>query len=172
MSSLFDEMMAEICEKNKQISDLEAKLEESEKEIKEWIAVRDDKNNVINKQTEKINQLKQQLAEKDIQILELQEQSIRDNQIYNEELAEKKKEIEQWKSMAEKSSSMRDRFNYCGESIIYDTTREQDKISFAVEQLTLFKNTIVNKMNNPYSINIKNILSDFENQIKQLKEME
>ena len=54
--------------KTNQISDLEPKLAESEKEIKEWIAVRDDKNNVINKQTKKINQLKQQLAEKEKEI--------------------------------------------------------------------------------------------------------
>ena len=47
------------------ICNLEVKLAESEEEIKEWIAVRDDKNNIINKQTEKINQLKQQLAEKE-----------------------------------------------------------------------------------------------------------
>jgi predicted RNase H-like nuclease (RuvC/YqgF family) len=53
------------------IANLEAKLAESEKEIKEWIAVRDDKNNVINKQTEKINQLKQQLAEKEKEIQSL-----------------------------------------------------------------------------------------------------
>ncbi len=64
------------------ITDLEAKLAEKERdfdllmlskneEINEWIAVRDDKNKVIDRQTDKINELKQQLAEKDKKIKSL-----------------------------------------------------------------------------------------------------
>lgn len=55
-------------ELQKYITDLQSQLAESKKEIKEYIAVRNDKIKVVNKQTEKINQLKQQLEEKDEQI--------------------------------------------------------------------------------------------------------
>ena len=70
----------QICEilnqQDAKITDLEAKLAEEERdfnllmlskneEINEWIAVRDDKNKIIDRQTDKIKELKQQLAEKE-----------------------------------------------------------------------------------------------------------
>ena len=60
---------------------------------------------------------------------------IKENEELKQQLADKDAEIQKWKSMAERSSSILDRFNYCGESIVYNTTRDQDKISFAVEKL-------------------------------------
>lgn len=84
---------------------------------------------------------------------------------YEKQLAEKEKEYQSFKKIADEN------VNYLKNRILEETRNyNQDKISFAVEQLTLFKNTIVNKMNNPYSVNIKHILSDFDNQIKQLNE--
>lgn len=92
-----------------------------------------------------IKQLKQQLAEKDKAIENWQtmyqsvmqscHNGIEEDKRLREQLAEKDEETEKWKSMAERSSSILDRFNYCGESIIYNTTREQDKISFVVAEL-------------------------------------
>lgn len=83
-----------------------------------------------------------------------------------EKLAEKDKEIERLNLEFETQEDWQEKWQK-----LYDETCNltQDKISFAVEQLTLFKNSIVNKMNNPYSVNIKHILSDFDNQIKELK---
>lgn len=49
---------------------------------------------------------------------------------------------------------------------------KKDKILFCIDQLTRLRNTIVNKMINPYCVGIKEILSDFENQIRAIKEME
>ena len=96
-------------EKDKTIADLEAKLAESD---------------------EIINNLEQQclICNKD-----------KENEQLKQQLAEKDAEIEKLKSMAERSSSVLDRFNYCGESIVYNTTREQDKISFCIEQLEKVK---------------------------------
>lgn len=88
----------------------------------------------------------------------------KENQQLKEQLAEKEKEYQSFKKIADGN------VNYLKNRIFEETRNyNQDKISFAVEQLTLFKNSIVNKMNNPYSVNIKPILSDFDNQIKELK---
>ena len=96
---------------------------------------------LLNQQDKENKQLKQQLAEKEKELAEYTDI----NNTLNSELQEK--------------------------CILCEEEHNQDKISFAVEQLTLLKNTIVNKMNNPYSVNIKHILSDFDNQINELKEM-
>lgn len=89
----------------KRIVYLEAKLAESKQETNDWKqrfesseerfkTFNSNGATALNLKNEKIAQLKQQLAEKEQQILALQEESIRDNQIYNCELAEKEKEIE------------------------------------------------------------------------------
>lgn len=103
------------------------------------------------------------------QLVEMKNQKIADLEA---KLSEKDKQLEKLKSenhalISDYAYQEADMFELTQKLAIQD----QDKISFAVEQLTLFKNTIVNKMNNPYSLNIKHILSDFDNQIKQLKEM-
>lgn len=50
--------------------DHKVELESKDNEIKEWIEVRDYKNKVINKQSEKIRKLKKQLAEKEKELKE------------------------------------------------------------------------------------------------------
>ena len=100
------------------------------------------------------------------------------------QLAEKNEEIEQWKSMAERSSSILDRFNYCEESVVYNTTRDQDKISFAIKQLEKVKEAINDKYQyfskleqqgelTYYGEGAQSIcyllLKQIENQIKELK---
>lgn len=144
---------------------------------------------VVNKLGEENQQLKEKLA--DIEesaraVIDANFKIAEERDKLKQQLAEKDKEIE----------NLKDNWNlicdYLGDCVVkyddedvngiyseilskvneirkYDYKYNQDKISFAVEQLTLFKNSIVNKMNNPYSVNIKHILSDFDNQIKSLK---
>lgn len=63
MSSLFNEMMEEISEKDKKIADLEAKLAESEKEIdrcnNEWTEICDGKLETINRLIEEKHELEE-----------------------------------------------------------------------------------------------------------------
>lgn len=139
----------------KQIADLEAKLAEKETRIaeledKDWYELT-------------IKQLEEQCERLIIE---------RDNAELK--LADKDKEIQQWKSMAERSSSMLDRFNYCGESVVYNTTREQDKISFAVEQLEHIKKRIDNlRYKENKCLNkkdcIEDCLEELNHQIEELK---
>lgn len=148
------------CSKNiileKQKADLEAKLAESEEEIKEWIAVRDDKNKIINNQTEKINQLKQQLAEKE------------------EEL--KKSRNEYW----EVFDKLDEKSHRCEiatlENIMFEKKLEQanqDKISFAVEQLKAVKLSLISNWGeNDCNLFLGDTERIIDNQIKDLKEGE
>lgn len=114
------------------ISDLEAKLAESNESHHKNIV---ELTKMATEKERKIEELKQQLAMQEHTITTLIEDNRASQEWYKMQLADKDAEIEQWKSMAERSSSILDRFNYCGESIIYNTTREQDKISFAVDVL-------------------------------------
>ena len=95
-----------------EVKKLKQQLSESEKEIKEWVAVRDDKNKVINKQTEKINQLKQQIENLN-------------NRMLISQLQAPKEQI----------------LNILGSQCIQHNP-DQDKISFAVEKLEKVKNRI------------------------------
>ena len=121
--------------------DLEEGIELIDTENKTALDDADKIKDTLNQQDKENKQLKQQLAEKEKELAEYTDI----NNTLNSELQEK--------------------------CILCEEEHNQDKISFAVEQLTLLKNTIVNKMNNPYSVNIKHILSDFDNQINELKEM-
>jgi predicted RNase H-like nuclease (RuvC/YqgF family) len=94
VSSLFDEMMEEICEKNQKIADLEAKLAESEKKaysrghsqraIDNEIKVNALREDVSNKE-KRIIELKQKLAEKEKQI---EDYSAFFNQLFNQDKIE------------------------------------------------------------------------------------
>ena len=128
------------------ISDLEAKLEESEKQrqhLKDWlddeILTSVDNESyyaTINEYEEEVKKLKQQLAEKD-------------------------KEIEKWKTKwcESETNSLR----------LYEQSQNnnQDKILFAVEQLEKVKE-FVNNIYGEYSASVTTNFID--NQIKQLKE--
>lgn len=166
-----------IVYKLNKISDIEAKLAESEKEIKEWIAVRDDKNNVINKQTEKINQLKQQLTEKDKQLEKLKSENhalMSDNAYQEADMFEFNSRIEQLqKQLAEKEDALEthkraiQRMNRnC------DTTMCRNKISFAVEQLERLKHDIWTDQQDDgwldEKVDIYFLTETIDNQIKRL----
>lgn len=126
-------------------------------------------NGVLDKSINDTYKLEKLLNQQDEQIADLEAK-----------LAEKDKEIEQLKKFDDLNKTFFDLFRTAFKKPdkvddLFNTLKtiqekqDQDKISFAIEQLTLFKNSIVNKMNNPYSVNIKHILSDFDNQIKELK---
>ena len=123
------------------IYDLEAKLAESEKKYAELFYRNIELETLYSQKTALLN------FYKDTDLVE-------ENQQLKQQLADKDKEIVRLNKFLQ-AMKIRE--------------HNQDKILFAVEQLTLFKNSIVNKMNNPYSVNIKHILSDFDNQIKELK---
>ena len=92
-------------------------------------------------------------------------------------LAESEEDANKWKSISERLASVLDRFHYLGETPLYNTTREEDKISFAVEQLKLLKYYI--RLDNsdeetgdmPYVVDTDCLFELIDNQIKQLKEM-
>ena len=79
----------------------------------------------------KIADLEAKLVESEKKILELQEDSIRDNMRYIEELAEKEKEIESYKHFKITIGTMENN----QVDISSTTYTDQDKISFALEQL-------------------------------------
>ena len=128
----------------------------------------------VNDLEKQIADLEAKLAEEDKKILELQEDSIRVNQIYNEELAEKDNEIEKYKQL-------------CTISKLEDLQIEnmllkgkaQDKISFAVELLEKVKNKfngkrpiddLANGVGLELGYTTTQIQNYIDNQIKQLKE--
>lgn len=132
MSSLFDEMMEESLEKNKIIADLEAKLAENEIFYKRE----------INRRDTKLRNIKQQLAEKDNEIMELASKL---------DLLESEKE-NLFRTLEEANEET------------------QDKISFAGEQLEKVKELLYPELRFDYSLYLR-AMHEIDNQIEQLKEM-
>lgn len=174
-----------ISNKDQQLADLEAKLAESEKDKQFYFFENGEKGLKIRELKQQVNDWKQrfesseernkQMTDNGVKALELKNEKIKE---LKQQLAEKDKDIKYFKESyymiqdekdhyAGQCLNLQDRIEEL-EKIINESFHNQDKISFAIEQLTLFKNSIVNKMNNPYSVNIKHILSDFDNQIKEL----
>lgn len=139
-----------IEEKDQKIADLEAKLAESEK-TREYFADRVEKADReikenyknYNKLVEEYNELKQQLAESE-------------------------EDVDKLKSIIGRLTYYLDKFNYVGEHPFYNTTRDQDKVSFAVERLE--------KVSQDFSMrvgitdnNIDLLNEVIDNQIEELK---
>ena len=119
----------------------------------------------------KIANLEAKLVESEKKILELQEDSIRDNMRYIEELAEKEKEISEYiKIVDDLHKQLSDKCDFC------DKTKDQDKISFAVEQLEKVRETAECVLDNALKNSSLNesyydrLLDEIDNQIKQLRE--
>lgn len=126
-------------DKDKRIADLEVKLAESEKSeetYKTMFEIGVENNHSLLKE---IEQLKQQLAEKDVEIKNL--------------------------TLAHFESKTN--------QLILTTTQmiNQDKISFAVEQLEKVKELLYPELRFDYSLYLR-VMHELDNQIKQLKEME
>lgn len=118
-----------------EIKELKAKLAESEAEYNDTCQHYEHQFAELGKEVNRLCKreklLDQQLAESEKRILELQEDSLRDNQIYNEQLAEKE---QQYKESVEKILHYRDR-------VILE--HNQDKISFCIEQLEKVKENLI-----------------------------
>ena len=182
------------------ISDLEAKLAESEKpkeirfngfvidcnydearnNLQKEILKMQEENNELRKSQElqtyaqnilEINQLKQQLAEKDKEIKELLNYDRCSHCSYgqaNKEYREKCSELIE--ELAEVKNSCDYYMNRANDLLLKD----QDKISFCIEQLEKVKAELVNKVSPvklSYNEYVQGVFSKIDNQIKQLKEM-
>lgn len=144
----------------KKISDLEAKLAESEKKAYSRGHSQRDIDNEI-----KLNALREDVLNKEKRIVELKQQ-----------LAEKDEKIEKLKS--ENHALMSD--NAYQEADVFELTQKlaiqnQDKISFAIEQLekvlkTLEEQQFFKKEDTAYCVHPAQIAEYISNQIKQLKE--
>ena len=177
-----DEKCRTIADQAQRINDLEAKLAESEAEHERLIDAFEEETEKLRKQikeesdarkrfVEAVKELKQQLAEKEQEIknvsirhLDMLRYFIRHNSkqgiIFSSDLEREIEEIEQGKKIWQTKN-----FN-------------QDKISFAVEQLDKFRDTMekLNENNSGYIIRFSSMRDRekfheaIDNQIKQLKE--
>ena len=159
--------------KDQRIADLEAKLAECENKVKGFVELFDKKQHENYEQFCEIQQLKQQLAEKAEQVKQL------------------KLDLGMFKSVNEFLNSYG--IEKAREVLLQtEKTKNQDKISFALEQLEKVRKSIKNlhgqknckignsyiqkkdKLYNKYIIELdvlEEVLEIFDNQIKQLKEM-
>lgn len=116
------------------------------------------------------NKLKQQLAQKDKQLEKLKSENhalISDNAYQEADMFEFNSRIEQLqKQLAEKEKLIEDY------SAFFNQLFNQDKITFALEQLEKVKENLLYDKNFYFSNWKQEISEVFDNQIKQLKEME
>lgn len=153
---VFEELRTEL----RQFADLEAKLAESEKKAySRGHSQRDIANEI------KLNALREDVANKEKRIVELKQQ-----------LTEKEKEIESYKHFKITIGTMENN----QVDISSTTYTDQDKISFAVEQLEKVKEFCNNPKNRveyeycpnawTYAVDKDKLMLEIDNQIKQLKE--
>lgn len=95
--------------------------------------------------------------------------AIKENQQLKQQLAEKDKELSEYvKIVDDLHKQLSDKCDFC------DKTKDQDKISFAVEQLKKVKNYMITDEKDMfganYLMNSVYVLEFIDNQIKQLKE--
>ena len=138
-------------DKDRKIADLEAKLAESEKKA---YSRGHSQRNIANEI--KLNALREDVANKEKRIVELKQQ-----------LAEKEKEIESYKHFKITIGTMENN----QVDISSTTYTDQDKISFALEQLEKTRKLIDELLDNCGDKQYK-VWEVFDNQIKQLKEKE
>lgn len=109
-----------------EIQQLKQQLEEKDEQIKKRVMVYEKQ---FIEQTDEIYSLKQQLAETEQRFLEFQEDSIRNEQIYVRELAEKDKEIERLKD-----------FIGCKGCVDVIKKSNKDQTQLAIKELEKVKN--------------------------------
>ena len=123
--------------KNQQINQLKQQLEDEKKLHSLAKAFYDEKQAEFDKLLYDYNKLKQQLAETEQKFLEFQEDSIRNEQTYVIELAEKDKEIESLKQQLEETNA--------GYDFTYEQSREtikelkQNQTQLAIQELEKVK---------------------------------
>lgn len=159
------------------VADLEAKLAESEKKVKHWHDLyneRDKQFQSVRQRYHLLNKLQSNYDKKDklhlayMQCLEL----VEENEKLKQQLAEKDREIEYYKKQAKKFNNEAQKYfedAYCNDSIY------QDKISFCIEQLEKVKETTECVLDNALKNSSLNqsyydrLLDEIDNQINQLK---
>lgn len=167
------------CAKN-QITDLEAKLAESEKKVKHWHDLyneRDKQFQSVRQRYHLLNKLQSNYDKKDklhlayMQCLEL----VEENEKLKQQLAEKEKEIEELIEELDDKNFCRDFVDLYTENRLKTQLLNEnwkDKISFAIEQLEKVKSAfglINSKLDKVETI--KEYIHYIDHQIKQLKEM-
>lgn len=87
--------------------------------------------------------------------------------------AESEEDVNKLKSIIGRLTYYLDKFNYVGEHPFYNTTREQDKISFCIERLEKVKEKALHFYVNdtPKLTGFYIDVNEIDNQIKQLKEV-
>lgn len=199
-------------ERDKTIADLEAKLAESEKNVQVEEMLKNYGKEEIKKLHKRINEiverdknivenLNQQLAEKDSTIKTLIEDSKASKELLKEQLAEKdtklheyircaledyndnqKEIIELKQQLAEKDEEAQEiyeMYNQERKKNWLNNRKHQDKISFALEQLEKVKEILIQNADeigeeykeDYFMISLGNVKNIIDNQIKQLKEM-
>ena len=161
------------------IADLEAKLAESEKKYAELFCRNIELETLYSQKTALLNfykdtdiveenqQFKEQLAEKDEEsaraVIDANFKIVEERDKLKQQLEEKDKEYKSFKKIADGN------VNYLKNRILEETMNyNQDKISFAVEQLELAQKYIKQYVNNFDDMN--DCLYAIDNQIKELKE--
>ena len=132
---------------------------------------------ILNEQDKENQQLKKQLADKEQENEHLKEEICKyeitlmdKNSQLKQQLDEKEKELSEYvKIVDDLHKQLSDKCDFC------DKTKDQDKISFAVEQLEKVKNYMITDEKDMfganYLMNSIYVLEFIDNQIKQLKEM-
>ena len=150
----------QVCEllehKDQQISDLETKLAECEKS-KESYRLQNEQHHL---------QLLQFYSRLGVEAFgaDIHEKALETLMIMKDQLAEKEKEISEYiKIVDDLHKQLSDKCDFC------DKTKDQDKISFAVEQLEITRKLIDELLDNCGDKQYK-VWEVFDSQIKQLNE--
>ena len=150
---VFEELRTEL----RQFAELETKLAESEKS-KESYRLQNEQHHL---------QLLQFYSRLGVEAFgaDIHEKALETLMIMKEQLAEKEKEISEYiKIVDDLHKQLSDECDFC------DKTKDQDKISFALEQLEKVKENIHYLLSFDYNL-LSKVNEQFDNQIKQLKEM-
>ena len=182
---VFEELRTEL----RQFADLEAKLADSEEEHELLIDQFEEETEKLRKQikqesdarkrlVEEVKNLRQQLAESENKCreckhlnkkieLNIKNKLMAENCELQKQLAEKEEEYQSFKKIADEN------VNYLKNRILEETKNyNQDKISFAVEQLEKAKSFCISAEDNGWCVTHKNwleIVEYIDNQIKAIK---
>lgn len=166
-----------ISNKDRQLADLEAKLAEYEKFMKdnEWDSV-EEMQETLNKCEKKYFDIQKQLAESENQCreckhlnkkieLNIKNKLMAENCKLQSQLAEKEKQLENAQNL--KAIEVADEL-----SLKLSKIHNQDKISFAIEQIIKTKETLIKFLQDEgfYENEWYDLFDKIDNQIKQLKE--
>ena len=146
-----------------QIDQLKQQLAEKDKEINSLIV---DYEKRISQEQELMSNLEKQLAEKEEELLKQKEKSARTEQIYNEIIVDKDKEIEKLNKTLEMCKHI-ERYDI-GEMFLENAKLIIEKMQFAIQELEKVKTLIQNAINFEKP-NFVGVYDAINKQIKELK---